>query len=234
MIAQPDCSAELMQRALAYTISALDAVAELDIDLTDSIRESLAKENSQLQVVLDNLLNAQQTLQNQQLKEGVRLQARVLVGDVVLDKGIRNGKNRMKLELQRSMPEAADYVFGKNISELVDAELRSEPQLVMQALSRFDQVPDFAGKVELKTSLEKRVEQQNQALSARDEGELTRASLYSSVVRIIADASESLYRLEKRLLDRFPRERAYVKEFFLDVTSPIRSKKSSSTQPPSQ
>jgi hypothetical protein len=232
MIAQPDCSAEVMQRALAYTMAALDAAAELDLDLTDSVRETLIKEKSQLQVILDNLLNAQQALQNHQLKEGIRLQARVLVGDAVLDKGIRDGKNRMKLELQRSMPEAADYVFGKNINDLVDAELRSEPRLVMQALSRFDQVPDFAGKSELKTSIEKRAQQQNQALSARDDGELTRTSLYSAVVRIIADASEALYRLEKRLLDRFPRERLYVKEFFLDTSSPTRSKKPSST--PSQ
>lgn len=32
--------------------------------------------------------------------------------------------------------------------------------------------------------------------------------------------SDALYRLEKRLLERFPRERVYVRAFFLDVAPP--------------
>ncbi len=50
------------------------------------------------------------------------------------------------------------------------------------------------------------------------------AQLNSLLVNSIAESSEALYKLEKRLLERFPRDRAYVKEFFLDIASPRRAK----------
>ena len=37
-------------------------------------------------------------------------------------------------------------------------------------------------------------------------------------------ASDALYRMEKRLLERFPRDKVYVRAFFLDV-APARKKR---------
>jgi hypothetical protein len=217
MITPPYSSAETMERSLAYTIAAFDSAAELDFDLTMEQRNFMTDEKAKLESMLDKLLNAHQALVSHMLKMSTKLQARVLVGDAVLDRGLRTGKARMKLELKFSMTDGADFVFGRDVTNLVNAELRSEPALVQESVSRFAHVPDFNGKDELKKDLEKRALQQIKALADRDDGELARASLSSTVVRLIADCSEALYRLEKRLLDKFPRERNYVKSFFLDA-----------------
>ena len=103
---------------------------------------------------------------------------------------------------------------------LVDAERRDEPKLVLAACALFPQVPDFPGKDTVRTDLEGRAQRQAANFARRDGGELTGSTLDGATVRAVAEASDDLYRLEKRLLDRFPRERTYVRSFFLDVSSP--------------
>jgi hypothetical protein len=148
-------------------------------------------------------------------------QARVVVGDTVLDRGVRTSKARMKVELKNSsMPDGADHAFPSDISEIIDAERRVEPMLVLQVTARFAAVPDFPGKAAMKTDLEARANRQNQNFTARDAAEVNEAALDSAVTQAITTGSDALYRLEKRLLDRFPREKVYVRAFFLDVAPP--------------
>lgn len=234
MIAQPDSTAETMERALAYSIAALASAVRMDIDRTDADRQFFTNEQYSLQVHFNNVSNAQLTLKNHILSVMVLVQSQVGIGDDVLDRGLSEGKKRTNLELARTKSEAADTVFGKDISDLTDAPLRMEPELVMQMLQRFDQAPDFAGKSTLREDLERRAAQQQQALSERAAGELTRISLKTALEHFISDASETLYRLEKRLLDRFPRKKTYIKKFFMDTSYGNSSRKKAPTQPPAQ
>ena len=224
MIAPPNSTAETMQRSVAFTMAALDAAAELDVDLNPEESQFLASEKSQLETVLDKLMAAQQALEAHLLKKNLQLQARVIVGDAVLDRGVRNAKTRLKMGLKLSKGDAPNFVFGSNLNDLVNAELRSEPLLVIDSANRLAQVPDFDGKAEVKKDLEDRASRQMKVLSDRDEGELIRSSLASSLTRTIADCSEALYRLEKRMLDRFPRERGYVSSFFLNAAGKRKTK----------
>jgi hypothetical protein len=224
MLAPATATSETMRRAVAYTIAALDAATDLDIDRTNEDRAFFANEKANLEPLFQALNNNAQAIDLHSIKEGVRLQARAVLGDAVLDRGVSQAKQQMKLSLQTSKPEAADIVFGASIADLIRAEMRSEPLLVRQALERLEQAPDFPNKSAMKGDLAKRVEQQMTVLTGRDDGEVTRARLDSLLVKSIADCSEALYKLEKRLLERFPRDRAYVKEFFLDVAPPRRAK----------
>lgn len=227
MIAQPDSSADTMERALAFTIAKLQAAVEMDMDLTQADRDALSKEVEPLKIQLNNVTNSRKALEDHIANVMIHLQARVIMGDDVLDKGLRNAKRLMNLKFQRSeMSDGADFVFGKDISDLTDAELRFEPQMVMKAIARFDQVPHFDGKDEMRADLQKRAEQQQQALNDRDNGEFSRAQFNSAMVRHIADGSDALYKLEKQLLTRFPRERDYVRKFFWDVRSGNSNRKS--------
>ena len=63
------------------------------------------------------------------------------------------------------------------------------------------------------------VTRQAQNLVDRDAGEVTEAKLDGAVTQAIAKGSDALYRLDKRLLERFPRERVYVGAFFLNVSA---------------
>ena len=71
----------------------------------------------------------------------------------------------------------------------------------------------------MKKNLEDRISNQIKALTERDGGESERAKLSVALARTTVDCSDRLYRLEKRLLDRFLRERSYVRGFFLDTAS---------------
>jgi hypothetical protein len=224
MLAPANATIDTMQHAVAYTIAALDAAIDLDTDRSADDQAFFINERANMESVFTTLNNAGQAFVLHTIKESVRLQARVIVGDAVLDRGVSMAKQRMKVALQLIRAEAADSVFGSNISKLVEAKLRKEPLLVRQAIDRFDLVPDFAGKAEIKEDLSQRVDRQIAALAARDEGEVTRARLNSALVNAIADASEALYRMEKRMLARFPKERSYVKGFFFDV-APARKPK---------
>lgn len=222
MIAKPDSTSETMVRSLSQTIAVLGAASEIDADLTPEDRSALAAEKNLLVPVLDKLLSSRQTLESFLLKQSVRLQARVIIGDAMLDRGVRRAKTRMKLDVGMN---DVDFVFGSNLEDIIDAGIRNEPILVRECAARLSQIPDFAGKDELKKEMEQRAESQLKALTERDAGDSERKMLASAVVKAISDGSDALYRLEKRLLDRFPRERAYVRGFFFDVSPKRKPKK---------
>jgi hypothetical protein len=224
MIAPPGTTSENMQRALIYSIAALEATSAMEINLNDEDRAFLDNERTALLNTLESLTTADRTLKEHVSREVLKCQAFVVVGDSALDQAIRDAKKRMKLELGKRNEDLADHIFGRNIEDLVEAELRKEPYLVLDCIARFDQVPDFAGKEELKNSLESRARKQIEVLERRDEAERKRSQLSGAIIRLVADSSDALYGLEKRLLDRFKRERRFVNRLFLDFGETKRKK----------
>lgn len=216
MIASPDSTATTMKRALIYTISALDAAASLDMDRSNEDREIFAQQKRTLQAARDKVKYAEEALNTHIENECTRLQAFSLLGDIVLDRGVRETKSQMKITLNKIMPDGADMIFGVNVTDLVLAEMRNEPALVFKALDRFDETPDFPGKQELRNNLAQRAEQQNNNLEARDEAERVRAKLANALAQRIKEGSDLLYALEKALLGRFLRDKVYVQRFFIE------------------
>ena len=208
-----------MLRALAHTLGALAAAAELDVDRTDADRQFLTAERDTLQPLFDDLFKRDRAATEFDLLQARPKQARVVVGDAVLDRGVSKAKARMKVELKDSaMPNGADHVFGKDISEIINAERAKEPAIVLQAVAKLGQVPDFTGKPAMEADLTGRATRQKQNFVDRDEAEVSGTTLDGAVKLAVAAGADALYRLEKRLLERFARETRYVKAFFLDVT----------------
>lgn len=231
MIASRDSTSETMLRALSTSLGALDAASELDIDRSDADRSFFLTEKTALQALFDDVFASDQSLTKHLLLSTQGLQARVVVGDTVLDRGVRSAKARMKLELKTStMPEGADHVFPSDISDIVDAERRVEPGLVLQVVARFPQVPDFQGKEALDADLTGRAKRQVDNFTNRDAGEVTEHAIDGRLTQSIVRGSDGLYRLEKRLLERFPRDKVYVRAFFLDV-APTKKKAAAAVEP---
>jgi hypothetical protein len=224
MIAPTNATSETMKKALAYTIAALAAASELDMDRSDDDRAVFAKERNAISPLLQDVIKKERASEDDELENSMRLQARVTLGDAVLDRGFIDGKERMKLELKRTDPDAADQVFGKRTADTTRAPIQIEPGLVLNALARLEHAPDFPTKKEVRLSLEQRVGQQNLCLQERSAGETASVRLSSALSTSIRLASDELYGLEKRLLDRFKRDADYVRKFFLDVSSPRKSK----------
>jgi hypothetical protein len=230
MIATKDSTVETMRTALALSMASLAAAGVLDIDRSDDDRAFFTAEHDALDVHFKAVTIAHQSAQAHKLLVTQVNQARVQLGDVVLDRGVSKGKARMKVELQDSaMANGADHVFGNNVSEITTAERAQEPALVLQAVAKFSQVPAFAGKAELAMDLTTRANNQQKNFADREIANTIATTLAAAEDLAIAAASDALYKLEKRLLERFPRQTAYVKAFFYDV-APTR-KKSETTQP---
>lgn len=225
MIAPPDTDDETMLEAVAHSVAALDAASDLDADRTPEDKAFFAQEKASLQPSYDTVFTARQALLQHRHLTTTRHRVRVRLGDVVLDRGVRAGKARMKLELkQLGLPDGADEVFPADIEDIVDAERRVEPGLVQQVVQRFPKVPDFPGKAGIAADLTGRAAAQTANFAEHDASEVTESGLEGTLEKAIADASTALYRLEKRLLERFPREKRYVRAFFLDVAPPRRKK----------
>ena len=220
MLAQPDSTPQTMVDALSHTIGALDAAIEMDVDRTDQDRAFFAAQKTEIEALFDDLVTKKQSLERHVLLVGGRLQSRIEIGDAVLDRGVRAGKQRSKLELET---KDLDHVFPADISDIVDAERRVEPELVKKLVGRLEQVPDFQGKAAIAADLQGRAERQGKAFTDRDAAGRVEDSLEGLVKRAVAAGSDGLYRIEKRLLERFPREKVYIRAFFMDVKPSKRS-----------
>ena len=231
MIAPTTATAETMKHALAYTIAALNAASELDLDRSDDDRAFFAKERDTLIPFLKDVRAKDRLVEDDELDNAARLQARVSLGDAVLDRGVIDGKERMKIELKRSDPDAADQVFGKRVTDTTRAPILAEPALVSAIIARLEHAPDFSTKATIRADLEKRAKQQTLCIQERTSGEVQTVALRSALTQIIRLSSDSLYGLEKRLLERFKRDAEYVRKFFYDISSPRRTKEESTPTP---
>jgi hypothetical protein len=231
MIAPEDSTADTMLKAVSTSIAALDAAATLDVDRSDEDRAFFATERDTLKGQFDVLSKADTDARMHLLLVALVEQARVQIGDAVLDRGTSQGKARMKVELKSStMPDGADHVFGSDVSDITGAKMAEEPGLVLDAVAKFGQVPDFAGKSEMATDLTVRATQQTKNFNNRRAAAVKEAELLGAVELTVKACSQALYRLEKRLLDRFPRQTKYVKAFFYDV-APAKKKATTPAEP---
>lgn len=217
-------------RELATSIGALTAAIQMDIDRSDDERLMFTNERAGLQKSFDDVFAADQAVTRHLLLVKMPQQAAIIVGDNVLDRGTRAGKARMRLELKSStMPGGEDHVFPADISEITDAERRVEPQLVLKAVAKFDQVPEFNGKAQVKADLEARANRQKDAFQQRDTGDNAADVLDGALDRAVDAAEEALFVFEKRLEMRFPRDAKYVASFFMEKPS---RKKKKTPEPP--
>jgi hypothetical protein len=145
-------------------------------------------------------------------------QTSVELGDEVLDRGVREGNTRTKLGLKGKSGLGAEHAFGSRIDELIDAPHRQEPALVRGAISRVDDLPDYDDKAKVKADLMARVELQEGLLDKRDQGHAQLAKLESDAVKLVVEGAMMLAQAKAALDGRFPRQRAYVARFFLDVS----------------
>jgi hypothetical protein len=218
MLAAPASTLETMVRAVAFTVHALDAAAELDLDRTAADRKFFASRRKPLSALLTQLVAANRAIEDYDLNDGIRLQTRVEIGDEVLDRGVSDGNARTKLALKNKAGLGADHVFGSNVATLIKEKIAVEPTKVMEAVGRLKDVPDFAERAGIAKDLTKRATQQQACLDERDKGDLARAQLVSAGVKLVVEAAHALAALKGALDERFPRQRDYVGAMFMDVS----------------
>lgn len=217
MLAGPTSTIHLMCRAIARTCNTLEVAAKVDIDRSEEDRAFFAAEAEKLKPMRAALLGKIRAMQDHELGVGDLNQSAVRLGDEVLDRGVRAGNTRTKLGLKGKSGLGADHVFGNRVDNLIEAPHRQEPALVRDAITRLDDVPDFDDKAKVKADLLARVELQEELLAARDKGDAELAKLESEAVKLVVEASHMLAQTKAALDGRFPRQRAYVSRFFLDV-----------------
>lgn len=222
MPAGPDENITTMRRAVAHSVNALEAAAELDPDRTDEDRRFFADQRGLIEPLGNRLRDAARGQEDYDLGPAARLQARVKVGDQVLDRGLRDGNAKTKTALRGKPGLGADHVFGRRVDDLVDAELRLEPAAVLAAVGRFADLPGFESRDTIRADLQARATTQQRLLGERDSGDVEAAPIESGVVRTVADAADALARLKGALDGRFPRQRRYVASFFMDTRAPRR------------
>ena len=217
MLAGPESTAETMIYALSESLHALDAASELDLDRTPDDRGFFGARKLLLAPILTKLVAAERALEDHDLNEGSRLQVRVVIGDEVLDRGVRDGSARTKLALRGKPGLDATHAFGKNIADLTGARIAVEPRLVREAADRLDDLADFPERGAIAADLQKRAGQQQTCLDEREAGKAKRAKLVTAVTKVVMEGADALAALKGALDERFPRQRDYVAAFFLDV-----------------
>jgi hypothetical protein len=224
MLAGPTSTLATMADAVTTTMDAFDAASDLDLDRSNEDRQFFAARRALLVPHKAQLVAALRALEDHDLDIGRRLQVRVVFGDQVLDRGVVDGNARTKLGLKGKSGLEASHVFGKNVATLTREKLALEPQKVLEAVGRLEDLPDFAERSAIAADLTKRANRQQSCLDERADGDLARAKLVSTGIRLVLEAAQALAATKGALDERFPRQRDYVAAFFLDVTSAARPK----------
>jgi hypothetical protein len=217
MIAGPNSTLATMADAVGTTMDAFDAASELDLDRSAEDRQFFAAKRALLVPHKAGLVAAFRTLEDHDLDIGRRLQVRVVFGDQVLDRGVIDGNARTKASLRGKTGLEASHVFGKNVANLTREKLTIEPQKVLEAVGRMDDLPEYPERAAISADLTKRANRQQAALDERSAGEIARARHVSAGIRLVLEAAHALAAIKGALDERFPRQRDYVAAFFLDV-----------------
>lgn len=108
MIATPSSTAAVMKKALGFTLAMQDAAVDRDVDMSAEKKARLQGEHDALAPLFGKVSDAAKALDDYQLVESTKYQARIVVGDRVLDRGVRDGKSRTRTDLKNStMPGGA-------------------------------------------------------------------------------------------------------------------------------
>lgn len=219
MIAGPDVSIRVMRKALYRSIASLDAASSIDIDRSKDDRDFFAAEKAKLEPVAEKISAALAAVDAFDINEGIRLQARVELGDQILDNGVRAANARTKLGVKGKSGLDATHVFGQRVNDLIDEPLHIQPSKVLAAAERLDDLPDFSDRNTIKSDLIARADQQETLLSERDAGDAKRSKLASAAVAAVVEGALALAQTKAALDGRFPRQRKYVASFFLDIST---------------
>ena len=233
MIAGPTSTLAIMADAVTTTMDAFDAASELDLDRSNEDRQFFAARRALLLPHKAQLVAALRTIEDHDLNIGRRLQVRVVFGDQVLDRGVVDGNARTKLDLKGKPGLDASHVFGKNVATLTREKLAIEPQKVLEAVGRMDDLPDFAARSVIAADLTMRAKRQQACLDERTDGDAARAKLVSTGIRLVLEGADALAKTKGALDERFPRQRDYVAAFFLDV-APARAKAAADEAAPAE
>ncbi len=226
MIPSHEAPAGSVLASVAHSLSSLQVAATIeDPDLTDDDRKFFASKANEMQTHFDALFSTSSALDHFELTEAAVLQATVVLGDEILDRGVSDAVRKTKDALKNQQGLGAEHAFGARVSDLVQAPLRAEPRLVVEAATRMSDLPDFAGKAELAKDLVTRAELQEKRLDARDAGTRKRSALEGAVATAKLAAVTALAALGGSLTERFPRRRAYVASFALQDHRAHRAKK---------
>lgn len=231
MLAGPTVSIRTMRRALSHTIGSLSAAVAADIERSDEDRAFFAAEQAKLEPLAAQLKAVYLALDEHDLGASEVLQATVQIGDEVLDRGVRAANARTKLALRGKAGLDASHAFGQRVDDLTSTPLAREPAAVLAAVARMNDLPPFDEKAAIQADLTARANKQEEFLKARDEGYATRTRLASEGARLVVESALALASLKGSLDARFPRQRAYVSSFFLDVASKASRKRSAAEEP---
>lgn len=110
-------------------------------------------QKAELDPVCTRVADAGRALDEFELRAAVRLQTRVVMGDAVLDAGVRSGAARTRLALKGKSGLGVEHVFSGRVDTLTDASLRLEPRLVTEAAARLDDLAAFEGRDAITTDL---------------------------------------------------------------------------------
>lgn len=223
MLAGPDATVWTMRRAIAQTLVALGVAGEIDTERTAEDKVFFEEQAKKLAHHPGDLQGAQAAIEAFDLGPGRLNQARVELGDCMLDRSVSVGAARTRMELKRQSGLGADHAFGENISAIVKAKLRIEPGLVLDAATRLDDLAAFDGRDAIKQDLVAHAEKQKALLADRDASDQELTKLKSRATKLVAEAADALAATKGSLDQRFPRQHGYVAAFFLDV-APVRSK----------
>ncbi len=218
MLAGPTSTLLFMCRAIGRTCNGLNAAAVVDIDRSAEDRAFFTVEAAKLEPLRIALVAKHRAIEDFEFGDGDLFQTSVELGDEVLDRGVRSGNARTKFGLKDKSGLTAAHAFGTRINELTDAPHRQEPDLVLGAVSRLDEVPDFDDKAQIQADLKARVKLQEDLIEQRETGRTSLAKLESEGVALVVDAAFKLAQTKAALDGRFPRQREYVARFFLDVS----------------
>ena len=95
---------------------------------------------------------------------------------------------------------------------------------MLLAVKRLGDVPDFDDKQKVADIMSRRANQQQGCLDNRAAGYETRELCVNQGKRLVVEAAQELATLEGLLQARFPRQKDYVRTFFMDVSSPEKPK----------
>ncbi|MDI3287946.1 hypothetical protein [Polyangium sp. 15x6] len=218
MLAGPTSPIRVMSRAVARTHNMLTIASKVDIDRSPEDREFFAAEAAKLVALRQALPAKQREIEDFELGLGDQNQAAVVLGDQVLDRGVRAGNTRTKLGLKGKSGLGAEHAFGNRVDDLTGAPHRNEPALVREAITRIGDLPEFEDKAKVQSDLLARVELQEGLLKERDQGDAVLSKLESEAVKLVVEAADKLVQTKAALDGRFPRQRGYVASFFLDVS----------------
>lgn len=217
MLAGPDTPLPTMLIAVNYSFQAFGVAAEIDTDLGKDQQKLFAALEKRADKLVRPLLVAKRAIEDYDLAKGSRLQARVEVGDAVLDRGIANGRKRTGLALDGKPGLGVTHVFGATLSTLTREKIALEPGKVLDAVGRFADVTAFSERASIAKDLTARAKTQQKCLDDRDDGDKERNKLVGKGVVLVSAASLELASMHGDLSSAFPRQKDYVDSFFYDV-----------------